>query len=257
MRVRVTWLGILPFLLIPLSARAVQFPSIELEVVASGVTRPVYVTHAGDGSGRLFIVEQPGRVRVMQNGLLQVAPFLDIDARVAGGNAGGDERGLLGLAFPPQFNSKQYFYVYYYSSSPNEMILSRFYVSTNDMNMADASDEEIILKVFQPEGNHNGGQLSFGMDGYLYLGPGDGGGGNDDDAGHGAIGNGQRRDTLLGKILRIDVETPPITNDYQVPYRITHLCWIRIRSMKSGRSGSGIPTDSPLIAIRETSLSVT
>jgi len=200
--------------IVPLSAPGVQFPSIQIEVIATNVTRPVYVTHAGDGSGRIFIVEQPGRVRVMNSGMLQAEPFLDIDARVGGGTAGGNEQGLLGLAFPPGFISKQYFYVHYFSSAASEMILSRFYASTNDMNLANASSEEVILRIPQPESNHNGGQVSFGKDGYLYLGPGDGGGANDL---HGTIGNGQKRDTMLGKILRIDVETSPITNGYEIP----------------------------------------
>lgn len=209
--------ALLSVVFVPLSALAVQFPTIQLEVTATNVTRPVYVTHAGDDSGRIFIVEQPGRIRVMTNGMLQVEPFLDIDTRVEGGTSGGDERGLLGLAFPPGFISKQYFYVHYYSSAPAEMILSRFRVSTNDVNLANTDSEEILLRISQPQGNHNGGQTSFGKDGYLYLGPGDGGNFNDIGTGHGTIGNGQRRDTLLGKILRIDVETPPVTNGYQVP----------------------------------------
>jgi hypothetical protein len=214
MHVRALLPGLLSVVFVPLSVPGVQFPSIQLEVVATNVTRPVYVTHADDGSERVFIVEQPGRIRVISDGVLQGEPFLDIDARVAGGEGGADERGLLGLAFPPGFVSKQYFYVHYFSSPPDEMILSRFRVSTNDMNQANQNSEEVILRIPQPETNHNGGQANFGKDGYLYLGPGDGGGFNDL---HGTNGNAQKRDTLLGKILRIDVETPPTTNGYQIP----------------------------------------
>ena len=195
----------------------VNWPRIGATDTLSGLTRPVYVTHAADGRGRLFVVEQPGRIRVVRDGALLPTPFLDITARVAGGTTGGDERGLLGLAFPPGSGAKSHFYVYYYASAANQTVLSRFSVGTNDVDVADAASEQIVLTIAQPQQNHNGGQIAFGADGYLYLAPGDGGGGDDDDAGHGTIGNGQSTLTLLGKVLRIDTETPPLTNSYAIP----------------------------------------
>lgn len=195
----------------------VDWPQIRVADPTAGLVRPVYVTHAGDGSGRLFVVEQPGRIRIIRDGALVGTAFLDIDARVRAGTADSNEQGLLGLAFPPGFTNKQHFYVYYYAQSAHDMVLSRFHVSTNNMDLADPGSEQVILRIAQPQQNHNGGQICFDDDGLLYLAPGDGGGGDDDDAGHGTVGNGQRTDTLLGKILRIDVESPPITNAYQIP----------------------------------------
>lgn len=163
--------------------------------VVSGLEHPIGIANAHDGSGRLFIIEQPGRIRVAQNGQLLDAPFLDISARVG---ANGSERGLLGLAFHPHYKENGYFYVNYTDNSGNTVI-ARFQV-TADPNIADPNSEKKLLGVQQPFPNHNGGSTVFGPDGYLYLGLGDGGSGGD------PFGNGQSTNTMLGKILRIDVD---------------------------------------------------
>jgi glucose/arabinose dehydrogenase len=180
-----------------------QWPQISPVRVLRGLTRPVHVAHAGDGSGRLFIVEQAGRIRVSRGGVLLPVPFLDISSRV--GCCG--ERGLLSVAFPPGYGSKRYFYVDYTNTSGNTVI-SRFRLSS-DPDVADPGSERILLTITQPYPNHNGGQLVFGPDGYLYIGMGDGGSAGDPQ------NNAQDPASLLGKILRIDVESG--TEPYAVP----------------------------------------
>jgi glucose/arabinose dehydrogenase len=160
----------------------------------------VHITHAGDGSGRLFVVEQAGTIRILQDGGLLAEPFLDITDRVVSGG----EQGLLSVAFPPEYASKGYFYVNYTrqgeGDAQGDTIVSRFFL-TEDANIADATSERPIILIDQPYGNHNGGQLAFGPDGYLYIGMGDGG-----DAGD-PFNYAQSPASLLGKILRIDVES--------------------------------------------------
>ena len=179
-----------------------------LQKVIDGLSGPVVLTHAGDGSNRLFIVEQPGNIRVMRNGKMKPYPFLDLTSKVAPISPYYSEMGLLGLTFHPKFKQNGRFYVYY--SAPPEKagidhtgILAEYQVSPFDPNMADFTTQRIILKIDQPASNHNGGALAFGPDGYLYLGLGDGGGAGDR---YGLTGNGQNLNTLLGKILRIDVD---------------------------------------------------
>jgi glucose/arabinose dehydrogenase len=174
---------------------AQEWPEVDVEVRWAGFSRPVHVTHAGDGSGRLFVVEQSGRVRVIDGGTVMTAPFLDITDRV---RCCG-EQGLLSIAFPPGSSAKGYFYVNY-TDSGGDTTVSRFRL-TADPNRADPGSEEKLLVVDQPQSNHNGGQLAFGPDGYLYIGMGDGGGAGD------PFDNGQDRLSLLGKMLRIDVES--------------------------------------------------
>lgn len=203
--------------------------SIGLQLVAEGLVAPVGAVAAGDGSGRLFVIDQVGRIRVISaTGALLETPFLDLTDRMVavgidfGGGFVYDERGLLGLAFHPQYASNGRFYVYY--SAPrsggvpaefdHESHISEFQVSAGDANAADPASERIILSVPQPQFNHNGGQLAFGPDGFLYIALGDGGEANDVGFGHNPdIGNAQDRMTLLGKLLRIDV-------DGGVPYAI-------------------------------------
>jgi uncharacterized protein (TIGR03437 family) len=164
---------------------------------ASGITAPTIIAHAGDGSGRLFLAEQAGRIRILQNGALLAQPFLDIRSRVACCG----ERGLLGLAFPPGYAQSGRFYVHY-SDLAGDTVIALYRVSP-DPNVADPASERILLSVDQPFANHNGGQLAFGPDGYLYIGLGDGGSAGDPQ------NNAQRLSTLLGKILRVDVEGEP------------------------------------------------
>jgi len=177
--------------------------------VVSGLEFPVDIQDAGDGSGRLFIVERPGRIRILQDGQLLTEPFLDIRSQV---ESGGQEQGLLGLAFHPRYAENGYFYVNYIDRKDNTVI-ARFQASVENPNRADASSEIRLLYVEQPYGNHNGGGLAFGPDGYLYIGLGDGGSAGDPQ------GNGQSLDTLLGKLLRIDVDNGeryaiPLDNPY-------------------------------------------
>lgn len=173
----------------------------EWQPVFQGLTVPVFVTGAGDGSGRLFIVQQSGEILVARDGSLQVEPFLDISDRTSLPRSGNNygERGLLGLAFHPQFEQNGFFYVNY-TDRNGDTNISRFQVRSENIDLADPSSEKRLLFVQQPYPNHNGGMLEFGPDGFLYIGLGDGGSGGDPD------GNAQSNETLLGKILRIDVD---------------------------------------------------
>jgi glucose/arabinose dehydrogenase len=169
--------------------------------VVSGLERPVDLQP--DGSGRLFIIEKVGRIRIFQNGQLLEQPFLDIDDRVG---SFGNEQGLLGLAFHPQYAQNGRFFVNYTDTNGDDVI-ARFQVSS-DPNVADPNSEVRLLTVPDPFPNHNGGVLAFGPDGYLYAGLGDGGAAGD------PFGNAQKTDVLLGKILRLDVDS---AEPYAVP----------------------------------------
>lgn len=172
-------------------------PVLRLEPVASGLTQPLLVTHAGDGSGRLFIVQKDGVIRVLQNGQLQAVPYLDLRARVTNQS----EMGLLGLAFHPEFRQNGRLFVNYATDvgGPRRTVIAEFRAPSGGQ-VAEPASERIILSFDQPAANHNGGMLAFGPDGYLYISSGDGGGAND------VFGNGQNLTTLLGGILRIDVD---------------------------------------------------
>ena len=183
---------------------ATAWPQIALLPLVSGVSQPVHVTNAGDGSGRIFVVEQGGRIRIIRNGVLEATPFLDIAGRV--GCCG--ERGLLSVAFPPGYATKGRFYVNYTNKAGNTVV-ARYRLTTNP-DVADPGSEQVVLTVPQPYTNHNGGQLAFGPnDGYLYIGMGDGGSGGDPE------NRAQNPAELLGKLLRIDVESGG--NPYLVP----------------------------------------
>ncbi|MFL5803882.1 MAG: PQQ-dependent sugar dehydrogenase, partial [Roseiflexaceae bacterium] len=166
---------------------------------------PITIANAGDGSGRLFVVEQPGRIMIYNGTQLLATPFLDISSIV---NSGGSEQGLLGLAFDPAFASNGYFYVDYIdkSSTTGKTIVARYHVPNSTPNVADPGSATPLLTITQPQTNHNGGALQFGPDGFLYISSGDGGNRDDEGQGHNqAIGNAQDLNTLLGKLLRIDV----------------------------------------------------
>jgi glucose/arabinose dehydrogenase len=184
-------------------------PQISFAPVAGGFVLPVHVTHAGDGSGRIFVVEQGGRIRILDNGVVLPASFLDLASVNPPRLVAGGEQGLLSVAFPPGFASKRYFYVNYTRSPDGATVVARYRVSAGDANVADPASEEVILTVSQPFANHNGGQLAFGPDGYLYIGMGDGGSGGD------PFQVAQNPDNVLGKLLRIDVESG--TAPYAVP----------------------------------------
>ena len=172
-----------------------------LTLFKGGFTRPVAVRHAGDGTGRLFVVEQGGTIRVIENGQTLVPAFLDLSTVV---DDTGNEQGLLGLAFHPDYENNGFFYVNYTydpGSDPDRTRVARYRVSAGDPNQADAGSATTILDFQQNGSNHNGGDIHFGPDGFLYIASGDGGG-SEDPGDHA-----QHLDTLLGKMLRIDVDT--------------------------------------------------
>ncbi len=178
------------------SAQSGGWPQVALVRVTSGLDLPVAITHAGDGSGRLFVVGQRGVIRIVRDRTLVPQPLLDISGKVLCCG----EQGLLGLAFPPNYGQKGHFYVNY-TDGNGDTIVARYRITANP-DVADAASEQIVLRVAQPAPNHNGGQLQFGpIDGYLYIGMGDGGGAGDPQ------GRAQNPMDLLGKLLRIDVET--------------------------------------------------
>ncbi len=170
--------------------------NIDVQKVVDGVDQPTFVGNAGDGSGRLFIVEKTGRIQIFNKGQLAATPFLDISSLV---DSSANERGLLSVAFHPDYKTNGLFYVYY-TGENGDVTIARYKVSSSP-DVADPQSARILLTVPHPRGNHNGGQLAFGPDGYLYAGLGDGGGGGDPDH------NGQTPKTLLGKLLRIDVNS--------------------------------------------------
>lgn len=186
----------------PVSSAPPNFTISVNEIVATGLDHPVAITHAGDNSGRLFIVEQPGTIRIIKNGSLLSQPFLDIKSLVLYGG----ERGLLGLAFHPNYSQNGYFYVNYTRKNDGATVIARYQVSGNP-DIANPSSAFILLIIPQPYSNHNGGNVIFGPDGYLYIGMGDGGSGGDPQ------NYAQNKNSLLGKMLRIDV-------DHGSPYAI-------------------------------------
>ena len=173
---------------------------------------PVGIHHAGDGSNRLFIVEQEGRIKVFDNNstISNDHTFLDIRSMVDQ-DGGYTEEGLLGLAFHPNYAENGYFYVNYTKHNPRRNVIARYLVSNDNSNSADYGSSIVILEVNQPYTNHNGGQMSFGEDGYLYISFGDGGSAGDPQ------GNGQNLSTLLGSIIRIDVDNPSGGLNYGIP----------------------------------------
>ncbi len=178
--------------------------TVGLETVADGFNAPLAVVSAGDGSGRLFVVEKGGRIWVLVDGAVRDTPLLDLSGSVSQGS----EQGLLGLAFEP--NRPERFYVNYTDRGGNTVIAR--YRTGDDLNVADPNSAEVLLTLEQPASNHNGGNLRFGPDGFLWIGTGDGGAAGD------RFGNGQNAQTLLGAMLRLDV---------------------------SGESGYAIPPDNP------------
>jgi glucose/arabinose dehydrogenase len=216
--------------------------TVELEVVASGLIAPVYLTHAGDGTDRLFVLDQPGTIWVIENGQLLNTPFLDVIDRVYMPGFFGsldendfDERGLLGLAFHPGFGDPEspgYQKIYTYMSEMVDMpadftteplpagavfdhqgVLAEWTVDVLKPNVIDRSTHREIMRIDEPQFNHNGGMLGFGRDGYLYVSVGDGGAADDVADGHGATGNGQNKNTVHGSILRINPLDPVLTPD--------------------------------------------
>jgi glucose/arabinose dehydrogenase len=175
--------------------------------------RPLILTHAADGSNRIFVGTQEGRFYVFENdpACKQAKLFLDIQKQVSPWKDGNEE-GMLGFALHPDYKNNGYFYVYYTSTqTPRKSLLSRFSVSKDDPNRADPASETVIMEILQPFSNHNGGSILFGKDGYLYIGLGDGGSAND------PLANGQNLGTWLGSILRIDVNKQQDGKPYGIP----------------------------------------
>lgn len=189
---------------------------IDLELIAEGFVSPLEIISPPDKSGRLFVVDRIGIIKIISTDRqILETPFLDIRDKLVNLDTAFDERGFLGLAFHPKFSKNGKFYVYY--SAPlregapegfdHTSNVSEFKVSENP-NVAEIN-EKIVMQIDQPQPNHNGGQILFGPDGYLYIALGDGGGANDVDSGHPEKGNGQDINTLLGSILRIDIDKEP------------------------------------------------
>jgi glucose/arabinose dehydrogenase len=191
----------------PTVAPGLSADDIALTPIVTGLERPVFITSARDGTGRTFIVEQGGKVLVRKNGVVLSTPLLDITQLVT---HGGGEQGLLGLAFHPRFKTNRKFYVNYTNRS-GDTVIREYKTSTSNPDRTDPTSPRTVLKVDQPYANHNGGMLAFGPGGYLYIGLGDGGGA--DDPGNRA----QNTGTLLGKMLRIDVNGKTPTRGYDIP----------------------------------------
>lgn len=190
-----------------------EVPDLGFETVAGDFTEPVFVAQPPGDNQRLFVVEQIGVIKIVEDGSTLDTPFLDIGDQVSRNSL---ERGLFAVAFHPDYQENGLFYLHYSATAGthdlNEgaTVLSEFSVS-NDPNLADAESERVVLTTSQPNVNHNGGMVGFGPDGYLYLGLGDGGGGGDPDR------NGQDPDTWLGSILRLDVDSREIDDSYGAP----------------------------------------
>jgi len=221
-------------------ALPVTWPQIEFTLVADALDQPVHVTHANDVSGRLFIVERAGVIRILRGGTVLPTPFLDISSIV---RDAGSEEGLLSVAFPPDYDTRGYFYVYFTddrSGNRGNNRVSRFGL-TSDPDAADPFSEELILNFDHPTySNHNGGQIAFGPDGYLYIGTGDGGGSGD------PFDNSQDPGSLLGKLLRIDVEfqgtvsAPPPSGPFTLYLPII---------LQTQSAPYGIPPDNPFVGV--------
>jgi glucose/arabinose dehydrogenase len=189
-------------LLLPVQARAASLPKVELQDAfpALRIDRPLWLCEAPDGSGRFFIVEQHGRILITRPGgaVADTKEFLNIAAREPFVE---NEEGLLGMAHHPGFSTNGLFYVYYSQQQPRRSVISEFKVAATDRDKADLASERVLLEIPQPYWNHNGGQVSFGPDGFLYIASGDGGAANDPHH------HGQNPASLLGKMLRIDVNS--------------------------------------------------
>ncbi len=191
---------------VPAAFAASPVGTVKLVTVASGLSSPVLATAPKDGTGRLFIVEKTGAIRILKNGSLLAIPFLNISRAVSSGS----EQGLLGLAFHPNYKVNRKFYVDYTDTAGNTVI-REYRALAAAPDRADGTSGRTILRIKQPYQNHNGGMIAFGPDGYLYIGMGDGGSGGDP-------GNrAQSTSVLLGKVLRIDVDGTTSTKAYRVP----------------------------------------
>ena len=201
-------IALLPTVLPALETRAVtpseSWPGAQLQQVATGLSQPVFVTHAGDASGRLFVVERSGKIKIVQDNQVKPTAFLDVGSLIT---AAGSEQGLLGLAFHPNYATpshpmRGYFYVAYTAAGTGtKNTVARYRIKSDNPDQADPASARKLLEIDDFASNHNGGMLAFGPDGFLYVGTGDGGSAGDPQ------NNGQRLDALLGKLLRVDVDS--------------------------------------------------
>lgn len=205
-------------LLSTVSAQAASLPqTLGFNLIVSGLTKPVFITNARDGSNRLFIVQQTGQIRIFKNGSLLSTPFLNLLGSVSNFTGANGEQGFLGLAFDPNYTSTGNFYITYTTSNndvtfPYTTTLARYHVSAGNSNLADSTSGVVLLSIPKKYTNHNGGMITFGPDGYLYMSMGDGGSGGDPD------NNAQNLHTMLGKLLRLDVHsTPSVGQKYVIP----------------------------------------
>jgi len=182
-----------------------------LVTIIEGLQYPLYATGAGDGSDRLFVLEQSGRIWILENDILKNAPFIDLSGIVSQDVLRGySERGLLGVAFHPDYAENGLFYVNYTDRNGDTQVV-QYSVSSDDPDVADPNSATTLLSISQPYANHNGGHMDFGLDGYLYISVGDGGSRDD------PLAAGQDPSTLLGTLLRIDVDNPGETRPYGIP----------------------------------------
>jgi glucose/arabinose dehydrogenase len=177
-----------------------------LQLVAEGLNQPVYALMSPDDSGRFFVVERAGTIRILQDGVVQERPFLDLTHRV---ESEGLEQGLLTMIFHPAYQENGFFYVFY-SSMEDTVRLERYQVSAEESTIADGESGLILLEADHPRGHHSGAHLAFGPDGYLYLSIGDGLSNKEDHAS-------QDRSNLLGDVLRLDMSNPAVEPGYQIP----------------------------------------
>jgi glucose/arabinose dehydrogenase len=216
--IRAGWVALLAVYVLAAGCGGIQHTSpmpspvaISLQVVASGLSTPLDLEQPNDGSGRLFIVEQGGTIKILQNGALLPQPFLNISNKVIFQG----EMGLLGLTFHPGFQTNRKFYVNYVRNAGGQFqsVIAEYLASATNPNQADPASERILLVVGQISNfvNHKAGQLAFGPDGFLYFGLGDGGGAGD------PFGHGQNTQTLLGKLMRIDVNSTSPDKPYAIP----------------------------------------
>jgi glucose/arabinose dehydrogenase len=223
------WPGLYLFLSVAtVFSQAVDWPTLGFtQVVTNTFTHPTVITHAGDGSGRIFVAQQPGQILIVQTNTVLAQPFLNISNRVL---SAGAEQGLLGLAFPTNFSVGQHFYVDYTRQADGAIVISRFFLTSTNANMAATNSEQVVLVIPKPTpssayNNHNAGQLAFGPDGYLYIGVGDGGSEGD------PLNYGQATTNMFGKILRIDVEggvspyAVPPSNPFVSSNNYVHETW--------------------------------
>ncbi len=184
-------------------------PAVTLERIAEGFTRPVYVTTPPDDASRLFVVEKTGKIRIVRDGQIAAEPFLDVTSLIT---AQGNEQGLFSIAFHPDYASNGRFFIMYTANSAGsgDNTVAEYRVSSNP-DRADPASAKVLLAIPDRAQNHNGGQVTFGPDGYLYVGTGDGGGAGD------TAGNAQNKDVLLGKVLRLDVDNVPAGQPYGIP----------------------------------------